>query len=91
MGKLLKAKPIGRDRLTLEFDDYKLLPLLFGQHDRNLARIEQKLHVSIACFGSTIELKGNTLAITKARVTLEALYLYILYAIVQIPTRYLWN
>jgi phosphate starvation-inducible PhoH-like protein len=74
MDKLLKAKPIGRDRLTLEFDDYKLLPLLFGQHDSNLARIEQKLQVSIACFGNTIELKGNTRAINKAQATLEALY-----------------
>ena len=61
-------------RLTLEFDDHKLLPLLFGQHDRNLARIEQKLKVSLACFGNTVEITGDTISTPIARATLEALY-----------------
>jgi phosphate starvation-inducible protein PhoH and related proteins len=61
-------------RLTLEFDDHKLLPLLFGEHDRNLARIEQKLKVSLACFGNTVEITGNTESTPVARATLEALY-----------------
>lgn len=29
--------------VQLEFHDHSLIPLLFGDHDRNLARIEQKL------------------------------------------------
>jgi phosphate starvation-inducible PhoH-like protein len=62
------------DRLTLEFDDHKLLPLLFGQHDRNLARIEQKLKVSLACFGNTVEITGDKVSTPIARATLEALY-----------------
>jgi phosphate starvation-inducible PhoH-like protein len=61
-------------RLTLEFDDSKLLPLLFGEHDRNLARIEQKLKVSLACFGNTIEINGDTISTPMAKATLEALY-----------------
>ena len=30
----------------MQFDDNRLLPLLFGEHDQNLARIEQELGVS---------------------------------------------
>jgi phosphate starvation-inducible PhoH-like protein len=62
------------NRLTLEFDDHKLLPMLFGQHDRNLARIEQKLKVSLACFGNTVEITGDTTAAPMARAALQALY-----------------
>ena len=43
--------------LFLEFEDNSLLPLLFGEHDRNLARLEQLLGVSITS-------RGNRLAIT---------------------------
>jgi phosphate starvation-inducible PhoH-like protein len=68
------VKSIGTDRLTLDFENYKLLPLLFGQHDSNLARIEQKLHVALACFGNTIEIKGATIDIENAGVVLKALY-----------------
>jgi len=50
------------------------LPLLFGQHDCNLARIEQKLHVSLACFGSIIEVSGNQVDTEKAKLILETLY-----------------
>jgi len=32
------AKPV-----YLQFDDNRLLPLLFGEHDQNLARIERNL------------------------------------------------
>ena len=70
----MNVKSIGTDRLTLDFENYKLLPLLFGQHDSNLARIEQKLHVSLACFGNTIEIKGGKIDIENAALILEALY-----------------
>ncbi len=70
----MNATSIGGGRLTLEFDDHKLLPLLLGQHDRNLARIEQKLQVSLACFGNTIEIVGDETAAPMARAALEALY-----------------
>ena len=46
----------GEIKTTLEFENYKLLPFLFGDHDRNIARIEQKLRVSIGCFGNQIEI-----------------------------------
>ena len=34
--------------LSLEFDDNRLLPMLYGDFDRHLARIEQSLGVTIA-------------------------------------------
>tara|TARA_Y100000385_G_C13098864_1_gene643128 strand:- start:1692 stop:2711 length:1020 start_codon:yes stop_codon:yes gene_type:complete len=70
----LNGNSIGIDRLTLDFENYKLLPSLFGQHDSNLARIEQKLHVTLACFGNTIEIKGSKIDIENAALILEALY-----------------
>lgn len=70
----MNLKPNDIDRVTVEFENHKLLPLLFGQHDRNLARIEQKLKVSLACFGNTIEITGDILAAPMAQATLEALY-----------------
>ena len=70
----MNVKSVGNYRLNLDFDNYKLLPLLFGQHDCNLARIEQKLHVSLACFGSVIEVSGNQVDAEKAKVILETLY-----------------
>ena len=70
----MNVKSVGNYRLSLNFDNYKLLPLLFGQHDCNLARIEQKLHVSLACFGSIIEVSGNQVDTEKAKVILETLY-----------------
>ena len=70
----MNVKSVGNYRLNLDFDNYKLLPLLFGQHDCNLARIEQKLHVSLASFGSIIEVSGNQVDTEKAKVILETLY-----------------
>ena len=42
----------------LEFDDNSLLPVLFGEHDRHLARIEQLLGVSITSRGNQIAISG---------------------------------
>ena len=70
----MNVKSVGNYRLSLDFNNYKILPLLFGHHDCNLARIEQKLHVSLACFGSVIEVSGNQVDAEKAKVILETLY-----------------
>jgi phosphate starvation-inducible protein PhoH and related proteins len=60
--------------IQLEFHDHSLLPLLFGEHDRNLTRIEQKLKVSLAPFGNTLRISGDGDAAPVAQRTLEALY-----------------
>jgi len=58
----------------LEFDDNRLLPLLFGQHDQHLARIEQALGVSIAVRGNTVTISGPGESVAAAQSALRALY-----------------
>lgn len=60
--------------VQLEFHDHSLLPLLFGDHDRNLTRIEQKLKVSLEAFGNTIRVLGDKHNVPVAQRSLEALY-----------------
>ena len=70
----MSAKISGKTKAKIEFANYKILPLLFGDHDRNIARIEQKLRVSIGCFGNQIEVKGSEKNVNQAIATVEALY-----------------
>ena len=65
------AKP---ETIALEFADHSLLPSLYGDHDRNLARLEQRLKVSLACFGNRIEISGPPEAAQAAHEALTALY-----------------
>jgi phosphate starvation-inducible PhoH-like protein len=58
----------------LQFDDNSLLPLLFGEHDQHLARIEQQLGVSIATRGNRVAISGDDEAVALARHALDALY-----------------
>jgi len=60
--------------IQLEFADNSLLPMLFGDHDRNLVRIEQKLGVTLSSFGNTVRISGDEEATPLARKALEALY-----------------
>ncbi len=63
------AKPV-----FLQFDDNRLLPLLFGEHDQNLARIEQELGVSLVSRGNQLAISGPPAQVTQARSALTALY-----------------
>jgi phosphate starvation-inducible PhoH-like protein len=58
----------------LEFDDNRLLPLLFGEYDQNLARIEQQLGVSLVSRGNRVAISGPAESVDAARETLNALY-----------------
>jgi phosphate starvation-inducible PhoH-like protein len=58
----------------LEFDDNRLLPLLFGEYDQNLARIEQQLGVSLVSRGNQVAISGPADSVGAAREALNALY-----------------
>jgi phosphate starvation-inducible PhoH-like protein len=58
----------------LQFDDNRLLPMLFGEHDRNLARIEQQLGVSLVSRGNQLAISGPAESVETARAALNALY-----------------
>ena len=63
------------ERPTLvQFDDNSLLPLLYGEHDQNLARLERQLGVSLVSRGNQLAISGPAAAVLAASQALEALY-----------------
>ena len=63
-----------QDVIRIEFDDNRLLPFLYGEHDQNLARIEQELAVSLVPRGNLVAISGRPEAVAAARTALESLY-----------------
>ena len=68
------AAPAIPQPLVLQFDDNRLLPILYGEHDRHLARIEQSLGVSLMSRGNQIAVSGDPPAVAQARQVLNQLY-----------------
>jgi phosphate starvation-inducible PhoH-like protein len=60
--------------VTLQFDDYALLPLLLGDHDRHLVRIEQQLGVRVSCRGNRVAIAGEPSRVDLAQAALIGLY-----------------
>lgn len=61
-------------RLLVDFDDNALLPSLFGEHDRHLARIEQILGITLVPRGNRIAIVGNATTAHSAKNALSDLY-----------------
>jgi phosphate starvation-inducible PhoH-like protein len=68
------ADPAERDILTLAFDDNRLLSLLCGEHDENLALVEHRLGVDITPRGNRVAVRGHAAARDAARDVLSSLY-----------------
>ncbi|MFQ5938498.1 MAG: PhoH family protein [Alphaproteobacteria bacterium] len=61
--------------IHLKFDDNSLLPLLFGEHDQHLARIEQQLGVVLTSRGNRLVISSGSLwSADVARTALNSLY-----------------
>jgi phosphate starvation-inducible PhoH-like protein len=60
--------------VTLQFGDNTLLPLLLGDHDRHLVRIEQALGVRMSCRGNRIAISGDTARVDAAQDMLKGLW-----------------
>lgn len=56
------------------FADNSLLPSLFGEYDRNLARIEQSLGVRLSSRGNKVSVSGSSEAAKFAESALKSLY-----------------
>jgi len=69
-----RAAPGAEVPRLLQFDDNALLPLLFGEHDQNLARLETQLGVHLAARGNRLAISGPAEAARTAEVAIEALY-----------------
>ena len=63
----------GGKAITLQFDDNTLLPLLLGEHDRHLVRIEQALGVRMSCRGNRLAIAGEPSRVDVAQVALQGL------------------
>ncbi len=61
-------------RTELSFPDNRLLPLLYGEHDTNLTRIENQLGVTIASRGNTLAVTGAQKPLQLAETVLNALW-----------------
>jgi len=60
--------------VTLQFEDNALLPLLYGEHDRHLARIEQRCGVRLASRGNRLTITGTAERTTMAEQVLRGLW-----------------
>ena len=69
----LQAVP-DRARLEIEFEQPYLLGPLFGDYDRHLITIEQRLGVHIAARGNRVQIEGDPDAASRARDVLIGLY-----------------
>ena len=61
-------------RIGLQFDDNKLVPQLFGEHDRNLAQIEEELDVEIVSRGNELVISGEKLKLKMAQTVFDVLW-----------------
>ena len=66
--------PADGESLVIAFDDNRLLTELFGEHDRNLARIEQSLGVLASSRGNKLVITGAPEARAQADRVLRDLY-----------------
>jgi len=63
-----------RAKLEVTFDKPHLLGTLFGQYDRNLVAIENRLGVYIAARGNKLQIEGEAQAAARARDVMTGLY-----------------
>ena len=61
-------------RIGLQFDDSQLVPLLFGEHDRNLAQIEEELDIEIISRGNEVILVGSKKQLKAAQAVFDVLW-----------------
>ena len=64
----------GGKAVTLQFSDNTLLPLLLGDHDRHLVRIEQAMGVRVSCRGNRVAIAGDAGRVDAAQTMLEGLW-----------------
>ena len=61
------ANAATRARTEMEFPDAEMLGALFGQFDRNLVQIEDRLGVYISARGNRVQIEGSEEAVARTR------------------------
>jgi len=72
--KPVQAQSGDRSRAELSFDRPQLMAQLFGEYDRNLLLLENRLGVYITARGNKVGLEGTAEAVAAARDVLNSLY-----------------
>lgn len=65
---------VAEHRIEVAFDNNRLLPMLYGEHDRHLSRIEHQLGVSLASRGNQISIRGPLEESEQALLVLNSLW-----------------
>ena len=60
--------------VRMDFEDNGVLAQLIGEHNQNLAHLEQRLGVSLNSFGNSIKIKGKADAVKRTQSALEDMY-----------------
>jgi phosphate starvation-inducible protein PhoH and related proteins len=74
LGAETAAADLAEARTQLEFDNNLLLPLLYGERDQHLDRVERQLGVSLVTRGNRLVISGQPSATETARLALSRLY-----------------
>lgn len=61
-------------KIVLDFEDNRLLSELFGEHDRNLALLEDRLDVTVSSRGNRVSIVGQPFYVGVAEAVLQDLY-----------------
>ncbi|MDA0338524.1 MAG: PhoH family protein [Proteobacteria bacterium] len=71
-----KARQTGdkAQRILVDFEDNGLLTELFGEHDRNLALIEERLGIVMSCRGNRVSITGANDVAQVGKDVLQSLY-----------------
>ncbi|HEX2580607.1 MAG TPA: PhoH family protein [Dongiaceae bacterium] len=64
----------GVKHYNVQFDDNRLLPLLYGEHDQHLMHLERQLGVTLATRGNVVAIDGPAAQTQLARQVLVELY-----------------
>lgn len=68
------AARTGSSEATIAFEDNRLLSIVCGYFDQNIARVERRLGVAIHSNGNRVTIKGSPVSVESARSVLSALY-----------------
>lgn len=69
-----KSKSNNHRRMVMEFEDNRFAANIYGQHDQNLARLEQKLGVVLINRGNRVAIEGSAESAELAKRVLGDLY-----------------
>ena len=78
MGKRVSAQAGDMSRVEISFDKPAMISAVFGEFDRNLVIIENRLGVYISARGNKVQIEGEANAIARARDVLQDAYSHVM-------------